>query len=182
MVVEVDAFGVVVAGDFVLHDFAGDADYGFARRSVFDHHGIGANAHVVTQLNRAEDFCTCADYHAVAQSWVAFALVPGYATEGHAVVEGHVVTDLGGFAYHHASPVVDEKASPDFRTGVDVDIRPKAGKVRNKTREIPPVALPQAVGDALQHDSVDARVERGNFQARTGGGVALEDAGDVFAN
>ena len=45
---------------------------------------------------------------------MALDLVPGDSTEGHAVVEGDVIPDLGGFTDDHPHPVVNEKLVADL--------------------------------------------------------------------
>jgi hypothetical protein len=59
---------------------------------------------------------------------MAFALVPGGAAERDAVVQRHVVADLGGLADHHSSAVVDEETPAQRRTGMDVDIGDQPGE------------------------------------------------------
>ena len=55
------------------------------------------------------------DDHVVAHGRMALAALEAGAAERHALVERHVVADLGGLADHHAGPVVDERAPRPMR-------------------------------------------------------------------
>ena len=63
----------------------------------------------------------CADQDIAAQGGVALAGVLAGAAEGHAVVDGAVVSDLRRLAEDDAHAVVDEQAAADLRAGVDLD-------------------------------------------------------------
>jgi hypothetical protein len=60
------------------------------------HHGVGADAAVVADLDRAEQLGPGADGDAIAHRRVALAALEAGAAERDPVVHGHVVAHLGG--------------------------------------------------------------------------------------
>ena len=54
------------------------------------------------------------------------------AAEGDALVERHVVADLGGLADHHAHAVIDEEAPTDLRARMDLDAGEEAAEVAHE--------------------------------------------------
>ena len=71
------------------------------------------------------------DNDVVAQGRMALALLITGAAERHALVEQHIVADLGGFPDDHAGAVVDEEPPPDGCARMDLDARKKAAELRN---------------------------------------------------
>ena len=55
-------------------------------------------------------------------------------TQRDALIERHVVADLGRLADHDAHPVVDEDALTERRPGMDLDAGQKAYELREKAR------------------------------------------------
>ena len=52
---------------------------------------------------------------------MAFTFVPADAPQRDAVIERHVIPDLGSLADHHPHAVVNEKPASDGRTGMDLN-------------------------------------------------------------
>src|SRR6476660_3945724 len=102
------AFVARLLGD----DARGYADRCRARRHILDYHRVRADARTVPDLDRPQDLGAGAEHDPVAQRRVPLALVPRGAAERDAVVKRAVVTDLRGFADHHAHAVIDEKPPP----------------------------------------------------------------------
>src|SRR3989304_4769354 len=72
--------------------------------------------------------------------------------------QGHVGADPGGLADDDAHAVVDEEPRPQPRRGMDLDARQEAAEVRNEARERRPAAPPEAVGDPVEREGVDAGI------------------------
>src|SRR5450759_2592393 len=87
-------------------------------RNILHHDRIGTDLRTVADGDRAEYLGARPHHHAVAQRRVALAFLPGSAAQCDAMVQGHVIADLGGLADHHAHAVIDEKSPPDGRTGM----------------------------------------------------------------
>ena len=100
-------------------------------------------------------------------------LAPAGSAQGHTVIEGDVVADLGGFADHHPSAMVNEEARTDAGAGVDIDVAQQPSGETQQTRGIAPLASPQAMREAVEHDCVHARIggqhlQRGRAAGRAG--------------
>src|SRR5690606_36935992 len=110
---------------------------------------------------RAYDLRARADDHVVLERRVAFAAlaVGGIgAAEGDALVDGHVVADLGGLT-DHGEAVVDEEVAADLRAGMDVDRGQPAAEMIDQAGEEVELAFEQPVGEAVEAERPDARVE-----------------------
>src|SRR5512135_3241873 len=115
VLVVADAVGIETMGDFVLlvQDARRNAGSRRTGGHILHHHRIGADLRAVADVDRAKHLRARADHHAVAYGGMALAMLPGSAAQGHAVIHGHVVADLGRLADHHAHAVVDEEAPAD---------------------------------------------------------------------
>ena len=60
----------------------------------------------------------------------------------HALVERDIVTDLGGFADHHAHPVVDEYTLPDACPRMNLNAGEHPAHMRYEPAGKKPAALP----------------------------------------
>jgi hypothetical protein len=80
----------------------------------------------VAHGDRPEDLRARADVDVVLHGRVALARREAGATEGHALVEGHVGAHPGGLTDHHAAAVVDEHPVADTGGRVDLDARQRA--------------------------------------------------------
>lgn len=130
-------------------DLPGHPDHHRARRDGLDHDGIGADPAVLADLDRTEDLGPGADDHAVTDGGMAFPANHATAAESDAVIDRDVVADLRGFSDHHAGRVVDEHASTDDGTGVDIYTGQDASEFGSCPREQPGATLPQPVGEAV---------------------------------
>src|SRR5690606_1916706 len=101
--------------------------------------------------------------------------------EGDAVIEQHVVADLGGLADYHAHPMVDEEPSADLRAGMDLDAGEPARKLRIGAREEAQAPAPQRMRDPMRPHRVQTRVEETDLQPCSGGRIAQARGDDVLA-
>jgi len=111
---------------------------------------------------------------------MALALVPGGATERHAVIQGAVVADFCGLPHHHPHAVVDEDAAADGGTRVNFDPGEPAADMRGETCQPFPFHAPQLVRQAVDNHGVKARVGGDDLKPRACGRITVEHDGDVF--
>ena len=90
------------------------------------------------------------------------------AAEGHTVVDGAVVADLGGLAEHDAHAVVDEQTLADGGTGVDLDAGAVASVLADPPRKEEMLVLIQPMGDAVIDQNVKTGVQQNDFQHTAG--------------
>src|SRR3546814_9508795 len=95
------------------------------------------------------------------------------AAQGDALVDGHLVADLGAFA-DHGEAVVDEEMAADGRAGMDVDGGQKARQVVDGAGEEIKLALEQPVRDAVQPQRQHTRIKQ-HFPARARRRVARSE-------
>mgnify|MGYP000972671947 CR=1 FL=1 len=101
---------------------------------------------VVADPHRSEHLGAGADGHPVADGGVTLAVFQRTAPEGDAVVDHHVVADLGRLADHHAHAMVDEEAPTDGGTRMDLDAGEEAGQLAQDPGHTPQCRhRPQAV-------------------------------------
>src|SRR5258706_16073839 len=108
------------------------------------------------------------------------AFIPRRAAERHAVVNGAVVADFRGFADHNAHAMVDEKAAPYLRAGVDFDTGKEAAEMRCQEREPPQPCMPQIVGETGHEQCMKTRVAGDDFPSIECCRIALEYDGYLF--
>ena len=106
------------------------------------------------------------------------------AAERHALVDRHVVADLGRLADHDAHPVVDEQPVADLRRRVDLDARSARARRSASARGATGTpALVERVRDAVREQRVHAGPGGEDLERRDAarGGIALVGGGDVAA-
>ena len=108
------------------------------------------------------------DGHPVANGRMTFPLIKTGSTEGDALVDGHVVTDLGCLADNHSVGVVDEDARAERGGGVDLDAREQSRQRRARSGGQLQVPRPQPVVEAVGPQGVDAGIGQ-----RAGHGILL---------
>ncbi len=111
---------------------------------------------------------------------MALAALRAGAAERHALIQQHVVADLGGFADHHAHTVIDKKPATDAGAGMDLDSGEKARQLRDQARNKGNARAPQAVGETMKQNRVQPRVEQ-HFPDISGGRIVTENSANVVA-
>src|SRR5688572_23919694 len=81
------------------------------------------------------------------------------AAQGHALIDGDVVADLGGLA-DDAEAVVEEEAPPDLGAGVDVDRSQEPCEMVDQAGDEIKPPLPQPVGYPMQGKRPDAGIKQ----------------------
>ena len=144
---------------------------------IGQHHGVGADTAVGTNVNRAQHFCARADHHMIAQGGVTLTPVAAGSAQGHSLVQQHVITNFGGFANHHPAAMIDQQVAADGGGGMNLNPRHHAGQVGQQLSGKMQPPSPQAVGHPIQQQGVQARVAQHHLQPTGGGGIAPPNRG-----
>src|SRR3990172_6673312 len=83
---------------FFHNHMAGYSHHRCPRWYVLYHDRVATDVCPVTDGNRPEHLGTCPDHDIILQGGMAFALVPGSAAQGHAMIDRYIISDLGGLA------------------------------------------------------------------------------------
>ena len=98
----------------------------------------------------------------------------GQSAQRNALIDLHVVADIGGLADNDAGGVVDEEVLADLRAGVDVDAGAAVGVLGHDARDERHVLHVQLVRDAVHEDGEEARIAEDDLFLALGGRVAVE--------
>src|SRR5207244_5818553 len=129
-------------------------------------HGAPTDAPVGADADGAGDLGPRADHHVVAEGRVALLTLEARPRQAHALVERHVFPDLGRLADDDAHAMVDEEPRTEPSRRVDLDARQEPREVGEDAGRGYPAGAPEAVGDAMEREGVDARVAEQRLQAR----------------
>ena len=134
-------------------------------------------------VDRPEQLRARPDHDVVLDRRVALAAREAGPAERHALVERHVVADLGGLADHDAGAVVDEERVADPRGRVDLDAGQDAARVGDRVRHDRHAGLVQRVRDAVGEQRLHAAVGEEDLEPADAarGGVALLRRRQVLA-
>ena len=105
-----------------------------------------------------------------------FSFFQAGAAERDALIDEHVVANLGGLADDDAHAVVDEQAPPDFCAGMNLDSGEQTRKLADHASEQLGVALPEPMRAAMEPDCVQTRVGEHDFERGARRGVAVKPA------
>jgi hypothetical protein len=163
-----------------LNHSAGDANDGSVWVHIPDDHRIGAYAHVVAQGNGAKDLGSGANQDTIAQGGMALALVPTGASQRDSVVKRDIVADFRRLANNHSCSMIDEEATADGCSGMNVDIAPKPGEKSQQARQVMKSATPQAVAQTVHENGMHAGVSGQYFKTGAGRRIALKNTGHIL--
>jgi len=139
-------------------DSTGDADYGAVRGDIFVNDGVRTDLAVRPDRDGAKNFGTHTNEYAIFQGRVTLDLVQARTAEGDLMIQEHIIPDDGGLAYHDAHAMVDEKATPDLGTGVNLYAGDEPAELRHKTRKKLEVPAPQSMGEPVEPERMQARI------------------------
>src|SRR5262249_22848060 len=154
---------------------AGDRD---AAGDLFEDDRIGADPRIGAYDDRSENFRAGADDDAGFQSRMALAVNELRSAERDALIERHVIADLGRLADDGAHAVIDENPLSDDRTRMNFDPRQPAAQMRNEPREHGEISLPETMRQAMDEDGMNAGIGQQDLEPRPGGRIALHDGLD----
>src|SRR5579862_9152931 len=103
-----------------LHHPCWNSHHGGSVRNRMNHHRAGPYFHVIAQTDVSQYRSPGPDHDAVAQRGMAFPALVAGAAQGHALVQEHVIANLGRLADHHAQTMIDEQTLADLRPRVDL--------------------------------------------------------------
>src|SRR5690606_6484232 len=109
-----------------------DTYHGGASGNRLGNDRVRTDLRVLAHLKRAQNFGPRPNDDTVMQRRMALSFIPTGTTQGDALIQSHVITDFGRFTNHHAHSVVNEKASPDARTRMNLDTGQPATNRRQK--------------------------------------------------
>ncbi len=112
---------------------------------------------------------------------MALTFIPTGAAQGHALVQGHVITNFGGLANDDAHAVVDEEAAADLGARVNLDAGQPTPKVGHHPRQPFPTHAPQGTGQPMNPDRMHARVAGQHFKGIARRRVTVENTLDIFS-
>jgi hypothetical protein len=69
----------------------------------------------------------------------------------------------------------------NFCAGVDFDARQHTTQMRDKASQPVKIGRPQAMGQAMRHEGVQAWITREHFELAARGRVSLQNTGYIFA-
>ena len=156
---KMDPVGIGSLGPAALdpHQVAGVADDGRIGGDVVNDDGVGADLRAVANRDRSEHLGSGTDGDVVLERRVSLAGGKAGTAERDALVERHVVADLGRLTDHDAHPVVDEEAVTDARRRMNLDSGHRAGNGGDEARQDRHPALMQRMGGPVGEQRVHAR-------------------------
>lgn len=181
MVVKIDTLLGDAAAMNRQHDAAGNADHSGFGRNILGDHRVGTNAGVMADGDGTENLGAGADQHAISKSRMALAGIPGDPAEGHTVIKGHIVADLGGLADHHATAMIDEEAPANGGAGMDVDLADEPRQKAQQPGQIAPAPAPQSMGQAMDQQGMDAGIGGEHLEMGAGSGISTKHAAHILA-
>ena len=88
-----------------------------------------ADPGVGTHSDRAKNFGACTNNNIFGQGWVTFAVIFARASKGDSLIKQTAITHLRCFTDHHPHAVVNEDASADAGTWVDLNTSQPSAKL-----------------------------------------------------
>jgi hypothetical protein len=154
--VEVDARGHPLA--VAVRDLSGNPDDHGVGGHVAHHHRARAYAAPVADGDGSEHGGTGPHDNVVPQRGVALLPPQARTAQGHPLKQGDVLADLGRLPDHHTHAVVNEEALTQASGRMDLDTGQEARDMRREAGQGRPARLPQAMGHAMEGQSVHAGV------------------------
>src|ERR1044072_4086001 len=111
---------------FHFHHLAGNTDHrGMSRHRCYQNRA-GADPAMTSDDHRTEDGGAAKNRHGIFDGRMAVDALRRRAAKSDALVNRHLVANLGGLADNHAHAVIDEESSPYGRAGVNLDTGEKS--------------------------------------------------------
>ncbi len=167
--------------DVLVDHTTGQAYNGRTGRHVLHDYGSGPHASMRSDVDGAEDLPPGSDNNTIAEGWVALLPLEAGSAQRHALVQHHVVADLGGFADHDTHAVIDDESSPDRGTGVDLDAGHGAAQLADESRAEWMTPRPQAVSQTVHRHRMESGIEEQHLGDAAGRRVTVEDRLNVLA-
>ena len=146
------------------HDVRGDAGDRVVRRYVVEHYAARADLCPFADADVAQNLCSRAYHHRLADFRMAVARLLAGAAEGHFVQERNVVLDDGGLADDEARGVVEQNALADFRGRMNIDREHFRHTVLQEVGKRFAAILPQPVRETVGLERLVALEEKHDFE------------------
>ena len=111
---------------------------------------------------------------------MAFTLVQRRAAQGHALVDGAIITDVRRLTDHHTHAVVDKNSPAHDRAGMNFDTGEEARELRNPAAGPFEIGQPEPMCKPMPSKRMHAGIQRQNFERRACGGIAFQHHRDIF--
>ena len=121
-------------------------------------HAARPNARTIADQDIAQHLGARTHYDMIAHRRMAFATFFTGAAQGHALIQQHIVANLGGLTDHHSHTMVDEKPASDLSARMDLDAGDPSPKLRNEPGQQRDSQTVKPVGEPVQENRVQARV------------------------
>ena len=103
-------------------------------RDVIQDDAVIGNLGIISNRDRAEDFCPCADCDAISDSGVALSRGKASRSQCDVVIEHHIIANLGRLTDDDADSVVDKEATPYLRSGMNLNTSAATCSIRKDAR------------------------------------------------
>ncbi len=157
-------------------------DHGGVVGHAAKYYRVCPNATIFTDSNIPQHAGAGTDHDVVANCGMPLTLLFAGSSQGHALVQGHIIADYSGLANHDTHTVINKQAAPNFRAGVDLYACNETCQLRIEARQETKTVLPKPVAEMMAPHRVQAGVAEQDFEIRPCRRVALEDACDVFSD
>ncbi len=173
------ALGIIPFRRF--HDNApGNTNHRCSGGHRLGHHRIRANLGAFTHLKRPKDLGSGTHNHPIFQGGVSLALVPTGAAQGHALIQGDIVTNLSSLTNNHTQAVIDKEAAPDLGPRMDLNSGKPATDGGQKTGQPFQVVGPQPMRGPVQQQRMQTGIAGQNLNGITSRWVTMKYTLNIF--
>ncbi len=108
---------------------------------------------------------------------------PGHrqSPEGHPLIKPDPISNISGFADHHAGSMIDEETFTNSGAGMDIDARFAVGIFGHNTRHKGDPQLKKLVGQAIDGDGKKTGIAENNFISALGCRIPFQGGPDIFS-
>ena len=145
-------------------DLRGNAYGGGVGGQVVEHHAACSHTDVISDEHRTQHLGSGTDQYVVANGRMPLAGVLAGTAQGHAVIDGAVIADLGGFAEHDPHAVVNEQPLTDLGPRMNLDTRKVTGNLADQAGQEQQFVPIQPMGDPVGHQHMKSRIQQNHFQ------------------
>lgn len=145
---------------------------------------VGADTDITANCQRPQQGRPGADEDIITQSRMPFPLMLARTAKSDIVKQDTVFADDCRFANNHSGTVIDKKASPDCRAGMDFDTGQKTIDFGKKSRDKGNAQIPEDVDKPMPENGMESGIKQ-KFYIAGSRVVAINGPGildDVFTN
>src|ERR1044071_5396790 len=150
-----------------------------SRHCGYDHRTRSDSA-VVTDRDRSQHRCTRTDNDPILDRRMALFFPQARPTQGHALIDRHIVSDLGRFADNDSHAMIDEESTANLGPRMDLDPGKKAADIAHEPRDSFEPTEPRGIGHSIKKQRMKAWIRKKNFPDIPRRRIAVEYHLDVF--